>query len=343
LKQNYDIKSLSRRDLLTCLEIGKYLTSELETEHLYETMFHKLSTLIPAQNWSLLVSDRKTSELKFALTAGLDIKLVEHIRLQPGEGMAGQASLRQEIIVIPDVSKYPEFTDRIDKISGFKTRSAICVPLVFSGKSVGVIEAINPHRLKKRDITLMMIISDYIAISLINTRRYNKMNALANRDELTGLYNTRYLYKTLGALMEEAKAKKEPLSLIFLDIDNFKITVDTHGHLNGSRAIQEVGSTIREMICPPEFGVSYGGDEFVVVLPACAKGKAVRKAEMIQQKMRDMLYLSSQGLKVRLSASFGVSTYPDDCKDMKKLMGLADRAMFDVKARGKDGIGSIRK
>jgi diguanylate cyclase (GGDEF)-like protein/PAS domain S-box-containing protein len=163
---------------------------------------------------------------------------------------------------------------------------------------------------------------------------------LSLRDNLTGLFNTRYLYQALEGLFEENRTSKGPFSLIFMDMDNFKHVVDTHGHLNGSQALREVARTIRSAIKKPCFGVAYGGDEFVVVLPGFDKNRAKSKAESIRTKMKRTTYLTDSGLAVRLSASFGLASYPDDAADSKSLLARADKALFRVKQTGKGCIGA---
>ncbi len=166
-----------------------------------------------------------------------------------------------------------------------------------------------------------------------------KFRRLSILDNLTGLYNTRYMYKALADLIAESEASGMPFSLIFLDMDNFKLVVDTYGHLNGSRALQEVAATIQSALVEPAFGVAYGGDEFVVALPGYTKKQAAEKAREIQALMRETLYLTSQGFKVRLGASFGIATFPEDAADRTALLALADKAMFAIKKRGKNAIG----
>jgi diguanylate cyclase (GGDEF)-like protein len=115
--------------------------------------------------------------------------------------------------------------------------------------------------------------------------------------------------------------------------------VDTHGHLNGSQALKEVAATIKSCLQNPCFGVAYGGDEFVVVLPGFDKRQATRKLEQIRERMRRTTYLAQAGLQVQLAASFGVATFPDDTDSREGLLTLADRAMFHVKQTGKGAIG----
>ncbi|MFZ0132806.1 MAG: PAS domain S-box protein [Desulfobacterales bacterium] len=170
-------------------------------------------------------------------------------------------------------------------------------------------------------------------------RSEEKFRRLSILDNLTGLYNTRHMYKALADLIAESEASGMPFSLIFLDMDNFKQVVDTYGHLNGSRALQEVAATIQSALVEPAFGVAYGGDEFVIALPGYTKKQAAEKARDIQVRMRKTVYLTNQGFKVRLRASFGIATFPEDAADRTALLALADKAMFAIKKRGKNAIG----
>jgi diguanylate cyclase (GGDEF)-like protein len=161
----------------------------------------------------------------------------------------------------------------------------------------------------------------------------------AMRDNLTGLYNRRYLYKSLAELIEASKATRSFLSVIFMDLDNFKKVVDTYGHLNGSRAIFEVARTIHEILEAPAYAVAFAGDEFVIVLPEFNQFQAAEKALHLQTRIKNTVYLQDCGFEVKLQASYGIAVFPDHATDLTGLLAAADRALFAVKAKGKDGIG----
>jgi two-component system, cell cycle response regulator len=171
-------------------------------------------------------------------------------------------------------------------------------------------------------------------------RGREKYRNLSVRDNLTGLFNTRYLYQSLEEILARSQSSSTPLSLIFMDMDNFKHVVDTYGHLNGSQALREVAQTIKSVLKKPCFGVAYGGDEFVAVLPGCNKDRALEKVEAIRRKMRRTAYLTGSGLAVQLSASFGLASFPEDAQDITGLLALADKAMFHVKQTVKGSIAS---
>ncbi len=170
-------------------------------------------------------------------------------------------------------------------------------------------------------------------------RSRERFRYLANHDSLTGLFNTRYLYKFLDKQISKSNTSHEPFSLVFLDMDNFKRVVDTYGHLNGSQALKEVAETFKECLEEPSFGVAYGGDEFVLVFPNTGKDVALEHVRKIRDRMKATVYLTQKGLQVHMSASFGVATYPDDAVDREGLLALADEAMFHIKSLGKDAVG----
>lgn len=173
-----------------------------------------------------------------------------------------------------------------------------------------------------------------------NERRFQDQ---ALRDNLTGLFNRRYLYQSLADLIESAKTDDVPISLIFMDLDHFKRVVDTYGHLNGNRAIREVAHTIDNCLKEPAYAVAYAGDEFVVVLPGHDQTQAFQKASEIRSRVKDTVYMLDQGIKVQLQASFGVATLPQHATDLNGLIAAADQALFAIKEAGKDAVGQFQR
>lgn len=331
---------LTREQLLSCMELGKALTAELDPARLFDTILHKVSALLPAQQWSLLLLDESTDELYFELSFDMDPDMMQNIRLKLGEGIAGRVALEQKPLVVTDVQRSEFFSERVDQLTGFRTESILCVPLIFGGRTLGVIQVINPSSIDSSALSVLTVIADYAAIAVENTRRYHQLQTMALQDNLTGLYNTRYLYSALEQLVTTSAANGTPFSMIFMDLDDFKRVVDTYGHPYGSQTLQEVAETIRQCLPAQAFGVSYGGDEFVVVLPECGKRQALQTAEVIRLTLSQTAFLTTEGLAVRIQASFGVATCPEDASDRTGLLALADRAMFRVKGRGKNAVGT---
>ncbi len=333
-----DSSGLNREQLLSCLDFGKALTSELDPNRLLERVLEKVSKLFPSEYWSLLLIDEATETLRFELSIDLDLEQMKEFRLALGQGAAGQCALKQELLVLEDVKQYEFFDDKVDELSGYRTKSLVCVPIVFAGRTLGVLEMVNPRALDKESIELLTIVSDYLAIAMENTRRYRKLRDMTIRDSLTGLYNQRYFYRSLTMLVKNCNAEEGCFSLIFMDIDDFKTVVDTQGHLNGSRTLREIAQNIQGCLKDSSFAVAYGGDEFVVVLPDTDRFHAAETAREIRDSIKTTTFLTRWGRNVQVTASFGVATFPDNARNIEELLALADQAMFRVKNTGKDRV-----
>jgi diguanylate cyclase (GGDEF)-like protein len=332
--------NLTLQQLIDCVNVGKAITAELDPDKLLTTILEKVSKLLPSETWSLLILDEQTQTLRFEINIDLDPRTVKDFRLPLGKGVAGQSALRQRLMIVRDVTTCDFFDRSIDQVSGHTTESLICVPVVFGGRTLGVLEVVNPKNINPTIVSLLHLLADYLAIAIENTQRYKQMQDMAVRDNLTGLYNQRYLYQALKRLIPLHRESGKPLSLIFMDMDDFKEVVDALGHLNGSRALREVAQRIHKCLSKPAFGVAYGGDEFVVVLPNANREQAVGIADDIRLAMKADPYLTQWKYEVSLTASFGVATFPQDADDSTELLAFADQAMFNAKNTGKDKVRS---
>jgi diguanylate cyclase (GGDEF)-like protein len=327
--------------LLACIELSKTLVSADDMESLLSAVLDRIKVLIPADNWSLLLLDPQTRELHFAVAVGVDALSVKGIRLKLGEGIAGTVAATGEPIFIPDVDQDQRFCSRVDEATGFDTRSIIALPLRLRGEVIGVFEVVNVENenyFREKYLPLLNIMADYLAIAVDNVRNFQKLQARTYIDEVTGFYNTRYLAVQLERLIPEVLTQSRELSVIFLDLDHFKQVVDTHGHLLGSKVLGQVSRVIHHLLGPDDSLIRYGGDEFIVLLPHCPQAEAVALTRRLRQALKETPFLEEEGLNVRLTASFGVATLPQDAQDRETLLKIADRAMFRGKDRGKDCI-----
>ncbi|MDO9043517.1 MAG: diguanylate cyclase [Desulfocapsaceae bacterium] len=163
--------------------------------------------------------------------------------------------------------------------------------------------------------------------------RYRELSVL---DDLTGLFNTRYLYQTLQEQLDSHCTQS--LSVVFIDIDNFKHVVDTHGHLNASNTIAELAEIIIPLLPEGCYGVSYGGDEFVVVLANHDSQQGFQVADQLRLAIEQNSFLTFCDLAIHITVSCGVATYPDDALTLTELLDNADLALFESKRRGRNAV-----
>jgi len=335
-------QGLEARMVMACLDVGKRLTSTLDLEEILGLILSKMSGLIEAEHWSLLLQDPATGELTFKIVVGIEMERVAGIRIARGEGIAGHVAETGESVFIDDVSADPRFCPKVDKQSGFTTRSILCVPLRTHGRILGVIEVLNVKDFplfRSKFLPVLAILADYAAIAIENSQFVSRIRQMSITDEYTGLYNARYLHETLGEMLARADRDAGKVAVVFVDIDDFKTVVDTYGHLLGSQVLKEVGQTMASCLAPGDLLIKYGGDEYVIVLPGCDKARARKVVEKILKAIRESTYLASERPPVRLTASFGISLYPEDSRIKKDLLLLADQAMYAVKTTTKNGVG----
>jgi len=329
------------QQLMTCLEIGKALTSTFNMERILVILLDLVSDLIRAKNWTLFLLDPATQELSFELVVGLDKGMLGNFRIKLGEGIAGTVALTGAPILVPDVRGDPRFSQKVDEITGFITNSIICLPLKIQDSVIGVVEIVNPENpvlFERRSMMVLSIVSDYLAIALGNAHNYREIEALSVTDDVTGYYNTRFLHQHLDRLLQPENGELQELSLVFLDLDNFKRIVDAVGHPLGSKVLKEVAQVIGAHLAAAERLVRYGGDEFIVILPGVNKALALKKVETIRLALDNASFLQGEGLRVKVTASFGIAHYPDDAADKSELLYMADNSMYHSKIVGKDAI-----
>ena len=165
-----------------------------------------------------------------------------------------------------------------------------------------------------------------------------RAEALSVTDDLTQLFNSRYLHEVLRKETKRAVRSGRPLSLLFVDLDGFKGINDVHGHQLGSRALVEAAGVIRSSARETDIVARFGGDEFALILPDTDPEGARAVARRIRERVGRYKFLAERAPGSRLTASIGVATLPDAADTAEGLLQAADAAMYQVKEKGKNGI-----
>src|SRR6478672_928096 len=321
-------------------DVAKALTSSLNLDSILQTIMDKMAEFFRPDTWSLLMVDEQKDELYFAIAVGDAAETLKTVRLKVGEGIAGWVARHGESLIVPDVYNDPRFAKRIDEMTKWKTRSIICVPLQSKHRVLGVIQLINcaMESFGEQEMFFLHALCDYAAIAIDNARAVEKIQELTITDDCTGLYNARHLYKTLEAEVYRSHRLNYEFSVIFIDLDHFKQVNDTHGHLVGSKLLNEIGFMIKSHLRLIDYAFRYGGDEFVVLLPQTGKESGLVVARRLLDSFRNSKFLKDENLNLNIRASLGLAAYPDDAKSAHEIIRQADEMMYEVKNSTRDNI-----
>ncbi|MBI1824670.1 MAG: sensor domain-containing diguanylate cyclase [Nitrospirae bacterium] len=341
IKQLKNALRQKERELSFFFNAGKLLTSSLEFQKVAQIILDQAHLLVLGQMWTLLLFDENTKELKFEMIKGKFKKGFKPFPIKLGRGVPGAVAKTGMPVLIPSVKNNLKYSTEIEKKILINPTTILAVPVINKKKTIGVLEMVNKEDgtpFNSKDLELILKLVDQAAIAIERSFLYQRMSDLVVTDDLTKLFNYRYLEQTLDIELRRSQRYKSEISLVFLDIDHFKEVNDTHGHQAGSQVLIELGKVLIESLRDVDIIASYGGDEFVIVLPETSVDTTHHIVKRLQKSIREFKFLRKRGLKVKLTVSFGIAGYPRNAKNKEDLIKAADNAMYFAKNSGRDQI-----
>jgi diguanylate cyclase (GGDEF)-like protein len=320
---------IERRDAL--LDIVRAVNTTLEPPKIAETIVERAATWVPAPCWAVVSSDL-SGELSVLADRGLTPDMGPAVY-----AIATWVMARGADFVTADLRQDPRVQDPF-------VGAVMAFPLSCRGRRVGAVVGLDRQasarepRLAPSMLRQVRVLLEPASVALDNALILKRAEALSVTDDLTHLYNSRYLNLVLRRETKRASRNGRPLSLLFIDLDGFKAINDTHGHLFGSRALVEAAAVIRGSARETDVVARFGGDEFALVLPDTGGDGAFAVGERIRDRVAAHKFLAGDGLDIHLTVSVGVATLPDVAASADELMQAADKAMYRVKDAGKNGI-----
>lgn len=319
------------RELSILSEITPHFHALLDAQQLIERVLAILESRLPGTRLSIMLEDPATGDLVRRATAGnWSERSVK--RIPKGRGIAGWVAQHGTPQLVDDVRLDPRFIK-----TGDDSRSALVVPLVSSGRAIGILGLLHPSvgAFSQRDVTLMQAVGAQLAAAIEVAGLHEQLKVAANTDGLTGIHNYRYFWDRLEEEIARTERRKGgALSIAYFDIDGLKAVNDRYGHLGGDAVLRTLGAVIGSHVRAEDVPARYGGDEFAIVMPETPRDEA----ESVVKRLMDVIDRTKvdldDGTVVTMpTRSWGVATFPDDGRTAKGLVEAADTRAYSVKRR----------
>ena len=341
-----DITARKRAELL--MEEQSLVLEMIAMNAPLEEVLDRLVRLMEAQlegvRGSILLLDESGSRLRHGAAPSLPeayCKAIDGVAIGPGVGSCGTAAYRREAVVVTDISCDPLWKDFRELAAQYRLRSCWSTPILshhgailgtFAMYSAGVREpgGVEAH--------LTAMTTRIAAIAIERKRAEDQISFLAHHDALTGLPNRSLLKDRLTQAMLQTERHNPWVSVVFIDLDNFKTVNDSLGHTAGDALLKVVAHRMVDCVKSTDTVMRLGGDEFVILLVDQPDNPDAVSATLDKIRAAVAEPVCSEGQAFHVTCSMGVATFPNDGSDAETLLTNADAAMYKAKEAGRDGF-----
>jgi diguanylate cyclase (GGDEF)-like protein len=315
------------------------LHESLDASEIVARALEFLPRLVEAQSWAVFIKTEQNNRLELVRAINAtELPVGPFVEIEQAPLPIARAVNEQRTIIAGHAGE----PDQAGTAAGGGL-AALCVPLIASGRLVGAVQATRKSggggdAFTQEEARVVEVVCASLATALANAIDYHDATRQTLIDDLTRLYNVRYLYQTLEGEIRRARRYGSAVSVVFMDLDGFKLVNDAYGHRAGSATLTEVAQVISRSVRDSDFVARYGGDEFVLMLPETSAKRALQMAERVRQRIAGHRFKGGVGADIYLTASFGVASFPEHATQAEKLIELADAAMYEAKQRDKNNV-----
>jgi diguanylate cyclase (GGDEF)-like protein len=323
------------------LGVANAVSGTLDLPEQLQMLGQEMCARFGVVEFSVMLIDEATHQLVIEAVAGGAATSARGMRFHLGEGIAGEVAAKGRTVYVPDVEKDPRFVRRkeLKRFAG----SLLAVPLRSKGRVLGVMNLIRPrtNAFSEQEVRLAEAIAAQAALSIANARLYQQTLELSFTDSLTGVPNRRNLFLRLEQEYSRSVRFGDPLSLLMIDLDHFKLVNDRYGHVVGDGVLRGVALTLRRNVRKIDLVARYGGEEFVVLLPRVNKPEAMEVAEKLRRAVAAAALPGPEGGgPLVVTISVGVATLGTDADEIPGLIEKADAALYEAKRLGRDRVAT---
>ncbi|HKZ72044.1 MAG TPA: GGDEF domain-containing protein [Nitrospirota bacterium] len=333
-------------DLHLLNELSKSVVATLDAESIVLTAYKKTQKIVPHDILSVVLF--KPKKLWVLSNVTLDIEDVDKIK-------ALVMSAVREIADIPEDTVYKtavkclkrnksengeyKFCDDPLKCRG---SNGLFFPMEIGGSRIGALQLIRDSEepFSEHEYNIISMIVSTLTLALRNSEVHREVQEMATTDSLTGLFNKRYFCEMLAKEFKVSMRYQTPVSLMMIDLDNFKEINDRFGHQAGDAVLKEVSSLLARSLREIDVPVRYGGDEVAIILPETVMEQAFFAAKRIKKLLEERPVKFGKD-SIQVTASFGISSSPNSgIKTVEEMIAAADKALYEAKRYGRNRIGA---
>ena len=345
-------------EMAVIAEIGRLISSTLDINKVYERFAAVTQNLMLFDSLTVNLCNVQENTMCVAYVSGLDIDGRRQGDPLVLEGSLSEAVIRSRTSLRIQPSNIDEITGQFPRLTPIfqaGLRSIMCVPLISRNEVIGVLHFRSkmPNAYKEQDLRLAEKIGMQIAGAIANAQLFTDLKKtehelkeseqryreLSMIDDLTQLYNSRHFYVQLKSETERSNRYGQPLTLLLLDLDNFKAFNDTYGHVEGDHVLRRLGQVVKRCLRETDSAYRYGGEEFTILLPMTTSGEGVITAERIRTEFRKETFSPVPGQEVHMTVSIGLAQYKTK-EEIKAFVHRVDQWMYQGKKNGKDRVCS---
>jgi diguanylate cyclase (GGDEF)-like protein/putative nucleotidyltransferase with HDIG domain len=330
----FDDIAVAHKEIYALYQIAQAMGTSLGVADTMGLISSKLTTLVPFSACALFVYAEATEGLQCRFATGIDSELIQQLSLRSGQGLTGWVARNRR----PLVNARPSADlEAMGSKAPTELQSALVCPLIFGDRLIGTLAVYHtePSFYREDHRRLLDRVCEQAAAVIYNSTVFEQTQEDSLTDPLTGLPNTRSMFQHLARELARAERLKAEVSLLVMDLNDFKDINDNYGHHIGDRALREVAQVLRSAIRTYDICVRYAGDEFIVVLSGCGREEAENKRLELQSAIDRIEFEARPGQRLALSISAGAAVFPQDGESYESLLAKADSRMYRDKGARK--------